>query len=80
MSPPKQTQISQSKRYHNQRSEDRVHHHQLWWSFTVAFALGAAAMMSFRAPKNALIEQDRAPASIKTDSSTTSLTLLSNSK
>ena len=49
--------------YRDQDEQDRIHRHQLWWSFTVAFAVGLAAIFQFGTPKNALLNQDRMPAS-----------------
>jgi len=88
MSASKKKRAAEARRNQNQRSDDHVHHHQLWWSFAVAFGLGAAAMASFKAPKNVLIEQDRAPASMRSEIKSeisnslppSSLTLLSNFK
>lgn len=49
--------------YRDQEEQDRIHRHQLWWSFTVAFAVGVAAIFQFGTPKSALLNQDRLPAS-----------------
>lgn len=47
------------------RSADRGHAAQLLWSFIVAVCLILAAVLQWTAPKNALLEQDRAPAQIR---------------
>jgi hypothetical protein len=44
------------------RASDRGHTGQLLWSFAVAICLILAALLQWTVPKNALIEQDRAPA------------------
>ncbi|MBS1963199.1 MAG: hypothetical protein JST04_13365 [Bdellovibrionales bacterium] len=47
------------------RASDRGHAGQLLWSFAVAICLILAALLQWTAPKNALMEQDRAPAQIR---------------
>lgn len=47
------------------RASDRGHAGQLLWSFAVALCLILAALLQWTAPKNALLEQDRAPAQIR---------------
>lgn len=47
------------------RYSDHVHAGQLLWSFAVALCLVLAALLQWTAPKNALLEQDRAPAQIR---------------
>ncbi len=49
------------------RYSDHVHAGQLLWSFAVAFLLVLAALLQWTSPKNALLEQDRAPAAIRLD-------------
>jgi hypothetical protein len=46
------------------RASDRGSSGQLLWSFAVAVCLILAALLQWTAPKNALLEQDRAPAQI----------------
>lgn len=55
------------------RSTDHGHAGQLLWSFTVALVLILAALLQWTAPKNALMEQDRAPAQIRFETMNTSL-------
>jgi hypothetical protein len=42
-----------------------VQTNQLLWSFAVAVCLILAALLQWRTPRNALMEQDRAPAQIR---------------
>lgn len=49
------------------RYNDHVHSGQLLWSFAVALCLMLAALLQWTSPKNALMEQDRAPAQIRLD-------------
>lgn len=49
------------------RYNDHVHSGQLLWSFAVAFFVMLAALLQWTSPKNALMEQDRAPAQIRLD-------------
>ena len=55
------------------RASDRGHAGQLLWSFAVAICLILAALLQWTAPKNALLEQDRAPAQIRFENGNTSL-------
>ena len=55
------------------RASDRGHAGQLLWSFAVAICLILAALLQWTAPKNALMEQDRAPAQIRFETVNTSL-------
>lgn len=48
--------------------ENQIHRNQLWWSGFIALVLALAAIFKWGAPKNALIEQDRSPASYRSDS------------
>jgi hypothetical protein len=48
--------------------ENQIHRNQLWWSGLIALVLAAAALAKWSAPKNALMEQDRNPASYRSDS------------
>lgn len=50
--------------YRATEEQDRLHRHQLWWSFAVASCLGAAAIFQLGNPKNALLNEERAPASV----------------
>lgn len=52
--------------YRDLEEQDRIHKHQLWWSFSIAIVLGFAAIFQWGAPKNALLEQDRSPAQTTT--------------
>jgi hypothetical protein len=47
------------------RREDHLHTNQLLWSFAVAVCLILAALLQWSAPRNALMEQDRAPAQLR---------------
>jgi hypothetical protein len=51
------------------RREDHLHTSQLLWSFAVAVCLILAALLQWSAPRNALMEQDRAPAQIRLERS-----------
>jgi len=55
------------------RASDRGHAGQLLWSFAVAICLILAALLQWTAPKNALLEQDRAPAQIRFENGSNSL-------
>ena len=55
------------------RASDRGTSGQLLWSFAVAVCLILAALLQWTAPKNALLEQDRAPAQIRFETVNTSL-------
>jgi hypothetical protein len=57
----------------DRRSADSGHSGQLLWSFAVAICLILAALLQWTSPKNALMEQDRAPAQIKYETVNTSL-------
>lgn len=57
----------------DRRASDRGHAGQLLWSFAVAICLILAALLQWTAPKNALMEQDRAPAQIRFETVNTSL-------
>lgn len=61
------------KKSPDRRSADRGHAGQLLWSFAVAICLILAALLQWTAPKNALMEQDRAPAQIRFETVNTSL-------
>lgn len=45
-----------------------VHRNQLWWSALIALVLALTAIFKWTSPKNALMEQDRSPASYRSDS------------
>lgn len=61
------------------RAADRGHAGQLLWSFAVAICLILAALLQWTAPKNALIEQDRAPAQIRFENGNSSANSLNGS-
>lgn len=61
------------------RAADRGHAGQLLWSFAVAICLILAALLQWTAPKNALIEQDRAPAQIRFENGNASRNALNGS-
>jgi len=58
---------SQAKNHRKKVEEKRLHRDQLMWSGLVAVLLSVMALWKWSAPKNVLIEQDRAPASYKTE-------------
>lgn len=49
----------------DRRASDRGNAGQLLWSFAVAVCLILAALLQWTAPKNALLDQDRAPAQVR---------------
>jgi hypothetical protein len=49
------------------RRDTDIHTNQLLWSFAVALCLILAALLQWSAPRNALLEQDRAPAQLRLD-------------
>jgi hypothetical protein len=51
------------------RRDENLQTSQLLWSFAVAVCLILAALLQWSAPRNALMEQDRAPAQIRLDRS-----------
>lgn len=55
------------------RAADRGHAGQLLWSFAVAICLILAAFFQWTAPKNALLDQNRAPAQLRFETVNTSL-------
>lgn len=62
-----------SRKNPERRAADRGHAGQLLWSFAVAICLILAALLQWTAPKNALMEQDRAPAQIRFETVNSSL-------
>jgi hypothetical protein len=57
----------------DRRAADRGHTGQLLWSFAVAICLVLAALLQWTVPRNALMDQDRAPAQIRFETVNTSM-------
>jgi hypothetical protein len=67
------TDVASAGNAPERRASDRGHAGQLLWSFAVAICLILAALLQWTAPKNALMEQDRAPAQIRFETVNTGL-------